>query len=297
MREDRFFLYLLIIHGISCLLLFILARKKKVALQTELYVIFLFVPVWGAIMLGTTYTYLKKEKIGSREITSDPFEQRTRISARPFIEEELESKRIMSLEEALLLEDPRDRRHLMKIIVQEDPRKFIPILQRGRLSEDSEVSHYASAAILQIQTNYEVALHKWETILQQEKTAENLKAYIEQLKEYLDSDLLPKNAAYAQRQKLKKAVEEYLETDPDNRFLYLEAVHNLLELGENALAEEWLLEAEQRWKEDEQLLLLKLKLYYLQHNSQAMRAEVERAVEKNIYLSPSVRRSIAFWME
>lgn len=297
MREDNFFLYVGIVHVFSCLLLLILMRKRKITVQVELSVIFLLVPIWGAVMLFTTLYYQKKGKIGTREINSDPFDLRTRISARPFIEEELTSKRIMSLEEALLLEDPRVRRQLMKTIVQEDPRKFIPVLQRGRLSEDSEVSHYASAAILQLQTNYEVTLQKWETVLSQEKTAENLKAYIQQLQEYLESDLLPKNAAYSQRQKLRRAAEEYLNRDPDNRFIYLNAVENILELGDYSLAEKQLEEAGHRWKDDERTFLLKLKLYYLQHNSQAMRAEVERALETNLYLSPAVRRNIAFWME
>lgn len=297
MREDRFFLYLLVGHLLVCLLLYSPVKKKKLDVSWELYLFALFVPIWGALMLWLTDYYAQRGKIGSRELDLQRFTSRTRILARPFVEEELADKRLMPLEEALILENPAIRRHLMKELVQENPKKYIPILQRVRLSEDTEVSHYASTAIMQIQTDFEVALHRLEQTLRKERTEENLRAYIEQLKEYIASDLMPSNAQMAQRGKLKVALQDYLEDYPDNRGMYLAAIDNALELDQLATAREWIEEVERRWTTDEALFLLKLKLHYKERNNQALKAEITHAKETNLYLTPETRAKIAFWSE
>lgn len=297
MREDRFFLYLLVFHVLVSLFLYSSVKKKKLDVSWELYVFALLVPIWGALMLWLTDYYAQKGKIGSRELDLQRFAGRTRILARPFVEEELADKRLMPLEEALLLEDPTIRRRLMKELVQENPKQYIPILQRVRLSEDTEVSHYASAAIMQIQTDFEVALHRYEQLLRKDNTEKNMRAYIELLKEYIASGLLPTNAQMAQRGKLKVAFQQYLEEYQDDREMYLAAIDNVLELGQLATAKELLSEMEQRWTPDESDFLLKLKLYYKERDAQALRAEIRHAKEANLYLTPETRAKIAFWRE
>lgn len=297
MREDIFFLYLLIGHVFICLLLYNNMKKKNIEAPWQMFAIALLLPVWGAVMLWVTHTFSQKGKIDSQRMDLEQVETRTRILARPFIEEELADKQLMSLEEALLLENPAVRRQLMKELVQEAPKQYIPILQRVRLSKDTEVSHYASTAIMQIQTDYELALHRQEQLLTKEKTAENWKVYASQLKEYISSDLLPKNAQLAQRGKLKTAIQEYLELEPDDRQMYIDAIDNLLELNQFEAANALMAILDSRWRQDETVFLLKLKLHYKQKNSPALRAEIKRAKDMNLYLKPDTREKIAFWSE
>ncbi|MDZ7835463.1 MAG: hypothetical protein U5K84_09245 [Alkalibacterium sp.] len=83
--------------------------------------------------------------------------------------------------------------------------------------------------------------------------------------------MLPNNVLIAQRRKLNTVYVNVISESEADKNTYRDAIDNLIELTEVTAAESMLLEAENSWKDDEEFILLKLKLYYKTKNSWAMK--------------------------
>lgn len=296
MSINQFFLSFVLVHGAACCGIFFLKRRNRIQAPTEVFFLAVVIPLWGMMVLWITHSAVKNGKAGSRALDLQRFEHQAEFLTRPFVKDEMEAKTLISLEEALLLEDPMLRRQLMKNLVQENPSDFIAVLRRSCLSEDTEVSHYASAALMQIQNDYEVSVQKEAANMLKMKTSDSQKAYITTLDQYIKSGLLPENAERIQRRHLDTALTDYLATGAFDYQYCVIAVDNALELGLFEKAFQWLVEAQETWPDDETLFLSKLKYYYLEQNVAALRAEISRAEATHVYLSPDTRSVIAFWL-
>ncbi|WP_156907886.1 hypothetical protein [Atopococcus tabaci] len=195
----------------------------------RLLLLAMLLPVWGAAMAYIAESYARKKKIGSRTdelpVLND---NRFSFLLQPVFLEEGTRESVVPLEEALLLEEPAVRRELMLDIIQEDPKRYISMLKKVRLGDDAEVSHYASTALMQIQREYEMDLRKKEDALHARPGDEEaVSAYLDKLKEYIQSGLLANNAVLAQRRKLNTMLVQLLAESDGDKQLYADAVENL----------------------------------------------------------------------
>lgn len=255
------------------------------------------VPLWGGIMITLAEVYTKSNKAGDRQNELPKLEDlKSSLIQRPILPEESVKNRVIPLEEALMLEDPAIRRRLILEIVQEDPKHYISLLKKVRLGEDPEVSHYASTAIMQVQRVYETDLRLKEQHMKQHKNNEDFtQDYLDTVLEYINSGLLADNAVAAQRKKLNTTYVKLLTDQEGTKELYHNTIDNLIELNDFTAARSLLLEADKRWKYDEDMLLLKLKLSHKTKDRYTMRKELQSLKNSGMYLSPKAREVINFW--
>lgn len=296
MIENRYMLLFLLIHLIFSIIVYLLHLFSVLRSPRRLILLTIMLPVWGGVMTLIAELYTRKNKEGTKE-PAQPLIEEVDMSTlfRPLFLEEADQV-LVPLEEALVLEDPSIRRHLMLELIQEDPKRYISLLKKVRIGDDPEVSHYASTAIMQIQREYELDLQKKEqTVIAHPIDKEEVQPYLEKLKEYIKSDLLADNAVMAQRRKLNTLLVQILSESGGDRQLYLDAIDNLIELKEFSAAESLLKEASNRWESDESFFLLKLRLYHKVQNGWALNKEIKLMKESGVYLSPKTREIVEFW--
>lgn len=297
MAEERYILFFILFHVLFCLVLTILFSLKVLKIPRRNLMFAILLPLWGGVMVFLAAVYTKQNKAGEREQDLPKFEESNyALSRRSLVLDETSDNRVIPLEEALVMEDPAVRRKLILEIVQENPEHYIALLKKVRLGNDSEVSHYASTAIMQVQRAYETALRNKEQQLNQKQyNKEVLMDYINVMKEYIQSGLMGDNVLTAQRRKLNTLYVNIISEYDGNKILYKDAIDNLIELNDYTAAESMLLEADIKWKSDEDFFLLKMKLFYETKNRWAMRKEIHFVKESGMYLSPSTREVMEFW--
>ena len=96
---------------------------------------------------------------------------------------------MIPLEEALIVNDPADRRRLMLSMLTEEPDAYLAQLQAAKLNDDVEVAHYAATAVAQISKESDLKLQQLERAFKTDPSAQNLNEYCDFLGEYLGSGL------------------------------------------------------------------------------------------------------------
>lgn len=284
----------LLIHLFCCFIIYLLIKKRIIRNSMQLFPLALFIPIWGILMIGTAEYYLRRGKSGSKDIQIHRFEaEKDRYTWVRMREDSMENS-VVPLEEAILINNPTVRREMILEIIQQNPQEYIEILQKARLSEDTEVSHYASASIMEIQRKYELDLQDSERQLRRKKTNEGIKEHIEILKEYIESGLLAENVQNVQRHKLINYLVELI-SHSKNKESYLDIIHNFIHLQNFAAANLYLEEALMLWKEDVTFHLLKLKLHFAMKDGRGLQSEIDHLKKMNIYLTPEVKEYMNFW--
>ena len=82
---------------------------------------------------------------GLQELKVEDREQRNIL-----VDDRTDYANTVPLEEALIVDNPRQRRNLMLSILNENPGQYANLLSQARLNEDVEVVHYAATAMAQI---------------------------------------------------------------------------------------------------------------------------------------------------
>lgn len=297
MAEDRYVILFLLIHLVLCGGLSILIFLGVLRISRYFILLTWLLPVWGGIITLIAEVHVRRKAAGSKEDELPQFEGTGFSSFVPTLPlEEETSQPVVPLEEAMVLGELSIRRSLMLKLIEENPKRYIPLLKRIRLESDPEVSHYASTAMMQIQREYELNLHQKEERMQKHPGDEEaLEEYIVLLKEYIATGLLADHALTAQRRRLNTLFVQILSESDADKTVYLDAVDNLVELDEYTAAESLIEDANRRWPHDESFFLLQLKLYHKARNGLALKGAIQQINESGVYLSPDTRKTVAFW--
>ena len=92
---------------------------------------------------------------GLQELKVEDQEQRNIL-----VDDRTDYANTVPLEEAPIVDNPRQRRNLMLSILNENPGQYANLLSQARLNEDVEVVHYAATAMAQISAKEDIALQQ-----------------------------------------------------------------------------------------------------------------------------------------
>ncbi|RAP73981.1 hypothetical protein [Paenibacillus montanisoli] len=171
---------------------------------------------------------------------------------------------LLPLEEALVVNDNVTRRRLLLDMLKEDmDERMIPLLERAVNNEDTETSHYAVTAIMEIKRKLLLTIQKWSVKYEdQKKNPQVLLEYAGAIKNYLSSGYMDKRTQMTYRLTYVSLLRELLQTEAASVMLYRELIEN-----EKALEryDEALLSCEQFRKQypmSEESYLAALDLYF-----------------------------------
>lgn len=213
------------------------------------------------------------------------------------------------LEEAMMINEASIRRALMKDVINTGSSKYVDILQEAAGDRDTELAHYATTSMMELQSEYEKDIRSMEPDAKQFLKNENIQQrYEKSLCKYVESGLLSGGVLEIYRTKRKECLKHLLnlkETDHHNRYLllYLENMLGNDKLaGKNDLDEDekreikiYLDEAKSLMPQEEKVCFLMVRYFQLTKQADKIRPYVSDIQNSEVYLSSAGQTWFAFW--
>ncbi|MBQ9765067.1 MAG: hypothetical protein IJW18_02585 [Lachnospiraceae bacterium] len=271
-------------------------KKKIMHTQESMLVVLFCIPLFGTLMICAYEYYERKNKFGKDEISVEKLKIED-IKYQSIITKDNSNADIaVPLEEAMLVNDTKTQRRLMMDVLQYKPQEYVHVLQRARLSEDSELSHYATTTMMQIQSDYELRIHDLEALMDNHPNDKKLmKEYRKVLNEYMKSGLLSGSVQKVYQVKLRDILKRLMEENPEKMRYTLEYIECCLEEQEYDGLEEIINAAKERWPEEELVYQRIVDYYWRRAEGDKIREVLREIQDKNIYLSHEGRKWFDFW--
>lgn len=191
---------LLLIHALVCLVLWTLMKLGLLPVRGHMLAVMVLVPLWGPLLVVLLITRSAVFGADLKDATLESLRINDELHRSILVHDREADAGVIPLEEALIVNDPADRRRLMLSMLTEEPDAYLAQLQAAKLNDDVEVAHYAATAVAQISKESDLKLQQLERAFKTDPSAQNLNEYCDFLGEYLDSGLAEGRVAQIQRQ-------------------------------------------------------------------------------------------------
>lgn len=286
----------LVLHCIACVLLYVGIRLHLIRFSSQLLPVVVLVPGAGVVVALLAEYNSRLHKTGGRKIELEELrlqEDDLRLSR---LDNEEQEEQIIPLEEAMSVNEAEVRRKLMLDILHENPGAYVELLQKARLDEDIEVTHYASTAMMEMQREFELELQKAETEYRKNPDQyENVNQYLNILNRYLHSGLIGDNIRFVYRTRYEQILKQKIEMEPENMEVRMQAVDNYIDAGNMTEAHAMVNAMINRWPSREEPWLAKLKICQYTYDYAGIQSVLSEIKKRNIYLSLESKEVIRFW--
>ena len=285
----------LIIHGCICILVGMLIKTKKIDVSVTIFPAVCFLPICGLLMLCMeVWTNEKRirasKEVGLGKLLIDDVKYR-QIA----VTEDASHSGAVPLEEAFLVNDTFVKRKLLMEVLQHNPEDYIELLKKARMSNDTELTHYATTTMMEIQSGYELSIHDLEEELKKENSYESVSRYKNLLGRYIDSGLISGSILDIYRKKMGEALEHLIMLDGENRKNIWECIENHIELKNWEQAGKLLETGMEKWPDDEKIYQLYVDYYWNRSEGAKIPQVLERIKNNNVYLSSQGKKWFDFW--
>ena len=228
-----------------------------------LAVFMFFCPVAGPFFLavGTLgYHLFFDSSIDLAAITFS--KDRVDIVERPDVESEMN---LVPMEEAIMIEDKESLRQLLLTVLRGDMSKSINAVTKALNSNDSEASHYAASAIMDITAEFQKTIQKFQAQLDTDpKDTEVNQLYIEYLIKMLSTNFLSEMELKTYVYELQHVCQAFYEHTPTGmKVEYMSGLIGLLsKIGDLQSAEPWLDRILKDYPDDMEMYRCVLHFYY-----------------------------------
>ncbi len=238
-------------------------KQESMCKYIILSIFLFFCPVAGVVFLGLgtiLYNIFFDSSIDLAAITFS--KERVDILEHPDVEEEIN---LVPMEEAIMIEDKESLRQLLLTVLRGDVSKSISAVTKALNSSDSEASHYAASAIMDITNEFQLTLQKFQAEL--DRTPEDPdvnQMFIEYLIRMLNagflSDLELKTYVYTLQHTCESVYQLHKELlKPE---YYSNLVRLLGRIGDLQLAAAWIGRLQEAYPEDIEMYRCVLHFYF-----------------------------------
>lgn len=286
---------LLLIHTLVCLVLSTLVKLGMLPVRGHMLPAMVLVPLWGPLLLvlcarGEAFGDALEDGTLESLRLSDEIRRGMQVQVREG------DAGVVPLEEALIVNDPIDRRRLMLSMLTEDPDAYLAQLQAAKLNDDVEVAHYAATAVAQISKESDLKLQQLERAFKTDPSTENLDAYCDYLGTYLDSGLAEGRVEQIQRQQYARLLARRCERE-DGAALRIRYATALADAGELDEAEAVITQLVAEVPDDQEAWMLCLRLAVMRRDGEAVQQVIDAIDNQHVYLSAENREKLAFWRD
>lgn len=286
---------LLLIHMLVCLVLSTLVKLGMLPVRGHMLPAMVLVPLWGPLLLVLC---ARGEAFGDalEDGTLESLRLNDEIRRGMQVQVREGDAGVVPLEEALIVNDPSDRRRLMLSMLTEDPDAYLAQLQAAKLNDDVEVAHYAATAVAQISKESDLKLQQLERAFKTDPSTENLDAYCDYLGEYLASGLAEGRVEQIQRQQYARLLARRCERE-DGAALRIRYATALADAGELDEAEAVITQLVAEVPDDQEAWMLCLRLAVMRRDGEAVQQVIDAIDNQHVYLSAENRDKLAFWRD
>lgn len=282
---------ILLLHFILCLFFFIfrtVTGQFRIMSPFVVLIMPIFGPLAGSILIFDTFR--------NRHVDYEKnFAMLTGAEKSPVFDFRRMTGDFVSAEEVFIVNSNSDRRKIMLDILRQDAKPYLDVLKLAVSNDDAETSHYATATIMQIQTDYQNDIANcFAKASDPEATEEDLKRYIASLLRYINSKLLDENLLVRQRLALKGAIEIAVKKYHCMEYA-TDYVDNLIRMGEIDMAQKALQPLLSVPYPSEEAILLRGRLFIKAKDRKGLDAFINELRQKHVTLTPMVQEEMSFW--
>lgn len=286
---------LLLIHTLVCLALWTLVKLGMLPVRGHMLPAMVLVPLWGPLLLvlcarGEAFGDALEDGTLESLRLNDAIRRGMQVQVREG------DAGVVPLEEALIVNDPSDRRRLMLSMLTEDPDAYLAQLQAAKLNDDVEVAHYAATAVAQISKESDLKLQQLERAFKTDPSAQNLDAYCDYLGEYLASGLAEGRVEQIQRQQYARLLARRCERE-DGAALRIRYAAALADAGELDEAEAVATQLVTDTPDEQEAWMLCLRLAVMRRDGEAVQQVIDAIDNQHVYFSAENREKLAFWRD
>ena len=287
---------LLLIHALVCLVLWTLMKLGLLPVRGHMLAVMVLVPLWGPLLV--VLLSVRSAVFGDdlKDATLEALRINDDMHRSMLVQGREGDDGVVPLEEALIVNDPGDRRRLMLSMLTEDPDAYLAQLQAAKLNDDVEVAHYAATAVAQISKESDLKLQQLECAFKTDPSAQNLNAYCDYLGTYLASGLAEGRVAQIQRQQYARLLARRCERE-DGLALRVRYATALADAGEVDEAEDVAERLVADTPDEQDVWMLCLRLAVLRRDGEMVRRVIDAVDKQHVYLSAENREKLAFWRE
>lgn len=286
---------LLLIHLLLCLVLWTLMKLGLLPVRGHMLAVMVLVPSWGPLLV--LLLSMRSAVFGAdlKDATLELLRINDELHRSILVHDREADAGVIPLEEALIVNDPADRR-LMLSMLTEEPDAYLAQLQAAKLNDDVEVAHYAATAVAQISKESDLKLQQLERAFKTDPSSHNLDAYCDFLGAYLDSGLAEGRVAQIQRQQYARLLARRCERE-DGPALRIRYATALADAGEIDKAEDVASQLVIDASDEQDVWMLCLRLAVIRRDGQAVRRVIDVIDKQHVYLNAENRERLAFWRE
>lgn len=287
---------LLLIHALVCLVLWTLMKLGLLPVRGHMLAVMVLVPLWGPLLVVLLIARSAVFGDDLKDATLEALRINDDMHRSMLVQGREGDDGVVPLEEALIVNDPGDRRRLMRSMLTEDPDAYLAQLQAAKLNDDVEVAHYAATAVAQISKESDLKLQQLERAFKTDPSAQNLNVYCDYLGTYLASGLAEGRVAQIQRQQYARLLARRCERE-DGLALRVRYATALADAGEVDEAEDVAERLVADAPDEQDVWMLCLRLAVLRRDGEMVRRVIDAVDKQHVYLSAENREKLAFWRE
>ena len=268
---------LLLIHALVCLALWTLMKLGLLPVRGHMLAVMVLVPPWGPLLVVLLIARSAVFGDDLKDATLEALRINDDMHRSMLVQGREGDDGVVPLEEALIVNDPGDRRRLMLSMLTEDPDAYLAQLQAAKLNDDVEVAHYAATAVAQISKESDLKLQQLERAFKTDPSAQNLDVYCDYLGTYLASGLAEGRVAQIQRQQYARLLARRCERE-DGLALRVRYATALADAGEVDEAEDVADQLVADAPDEQDVWMLCLRLAVLRHDGEMVHSNQLGAV-------------------
>lgn len=285
-----------LIHLIICIVIFLLMKQGKIKSSMVVYPAVVFVPICGLVLLVIEEYRVRNTTPKERQVGVESFKISDIRYKRIVVDDDSNETITVPLEEAISVNNASVRRKLMMDILHRNPEEFIELLQMTRTADDTELTHYATTTMMEIQNKYELEIHKLsEEIKENPKELQVLKKYRKVLLKYIDSGLISGKILEIYRAQLDDILRKLCEMLPENRVYFQDDIRNQIALGKNDNIDGQIMDMINRWPDEVQVYQIYVEFLWKSNRGDEIPGVLNRLKEGNVYLSSEGKAWLEFW--
>lgn len=293
------FNFLVLLYELGCLIYAGLSVWKKRQNGLIIAIMITFLPVIGlvlALYLFKSSGFRRQLEARGPDFLLAQGEQAVRIQLRQPVEIEKEMN-LVPIQDALLLNDNKTKRKLLIHSLKENTIQNPIVLEKALENEDSETSHYAATAIMEIKRKLLNRIQLLEEELKKKPDdAHVLSTYAGVICEYLHKGFLDAGTYHEYQILLSAVLERILTGGHGSKQHYIDKINTDLELHEYKKANFYCERFMEDYSDDEMAYLLAMKLHYTLKNSSRLQEVISLLKKQSVRLSPQGLSMIRFWL-
>lgn len=289
------YMIFLAVHLFICLLVFCGIKFHVLKVHRYMFFVVLFLPFWGLLTILILHFQILFNADEGIDVGVEKLQLESELYKSVTVDEKRNAHNTVPIEEALLINSPKERRTIIMDVLNDNPKEYIEFLQKAGNNEDTEVVHYAVTAMMEISKENDYLLQEYERqyALEPDNSA-ILEKYTDFLWGCLSQNLMQGQVEVLNRELFSTLVQKKIAaggTITD----YMRAVENDLKRKNYTLASEYLKQMKQAYPKREEYYLLRLQYLASLGRGEDIKKLLNEIVESHIFLSSKFKEVLAFW--